>query len=153
MNSNPAALVPLASRGRRIIHQIIAWLCRVYFAGVLEDHGSTRMDTKVQTTRYFEWFWDLHVSICQNSCLRNNSDSEPVSLILLESCISAFRETILTPRQQPSIHCNIISCFFSPRMPFEQLGALFFTFWNPFLHRRSTLGNYFGISGTPWVCL
>ena len=33
-------------------------------------------------------------------------------LILLESSISAFWKTVLTLQEQPSIHFNIISCFF-----------------------------------------
>ena len=83
-------------------------------------------------------------------------------MILLESSNSAFRKTILTRREQPSIHFNI-SCFF-PRMPFGELGAFFSTFRNPifatrehlgrlFWHLGSTLGGHFSISGAPWEAM
>ena len=80
-------------------------------------------------------------------------------LILLESSISAFRKTILTLREQPSVHLNI-SCFFSPQLPFGELGAFFLAFWDsmfaprehlgrPFWHLGSTLGSQFGVSEAP----
>ena len=51
--------------------------------------------------------------------------------------------------------------FFSLRMPFGGLGALFLTFRDPIfaarehfgepiLHLGSTLGGHFGVSGAPW---
>ena len=49
-------------------------------------------------------------------------------------------------------------------MPFGELGAFFFTFWDrifaprehlggPFWHLGGTLGNYFGVSGAPWEAI
>ena len=54
--------------------------------------------------------------------------------------------------------------FFSPRMPFGNLGAFFLTFrdsifaprehlWKAFWHLRTTLGSHFGISGAPWEAI
>ena len=78
-------------------------------------------------------------------------------LILLEASISAFRKTILTLREQPSIHFNII---FSPQLPFGELGAFFLASWDPVFacrehlgaslpHLGSTLGSHFGVSDAP----
>ena len=60
-------------------------------------------------------------------------------LLSLESSISAFRKTILTLREQPSIHLNISCFFFLPRMPFGKLGAFFF----------EISGSYFCTPGAP----
>ena len=95
-------------------------------------------------------------------------------MILLESSGSAFRKTILTSREQPSIHFNI-SCFFVPSSchwrarcllfgisgfhfripgaPWETILALREHLGEPFWHFGSTSGSHFGTwdyAGGPW---
>ena len=72
-------------------------------------------------------------------------------LILLESFISAFRKTILTLQERPSmLHFNI-SCFFLVRCHLGRSAPSFCHFGIPFLQPGITLGDHFGTSGAPWV--
>ena len=77
---------------------------------------------------------------------------KPYSLILCESSISAFRETI------SEYHV------FSLQMPFGKLGAFFLTFRDPTFSPRehlgkqfwqlgTTMGTHFGISGAHWEAI
>ena len=75
----------------------------------------------------------------------------------LETSWEILLATILTPREQPSIHLNIPCLFFSSDAffltfrdsifaPREHLGR-------PFWHLGSALGCDFGVSGAPWVAI
>ena len=63
-----------------------------------------------------------------------------------------YLTTILTPREQRSIHLNI-SCFFSPQMQLGELGAFFLTLRDSIFAPQEHLGDHFDISGAPWVVI